>query len=171
MRFLSLILALAAVWPAFATTQAPINPVAGVRSAKLEWQVGEALSRNQRVVRRLFEGDAQRLAAFRRRLEATIQKRFSESGIQLSRDAKHTLVLGIWGQTADADHCQTSVALLEASFHDERLLDDPEHDSASIEVWSLTLLEVTDDATVERSLEAAVLHMLDDLLYRGTREE
>lgn len=35
----------------------------------------------------------------------------------------------------------------------------------------MTLLEVTDDATLERSLEAAVLHMLDDLLYRGTGEE
>lgn len=102
MRSLSLILALAAGWPAFATTHATINPVAGVRAAKLEWQMGNALSRNQRVARRLFEGDAERLAAFRRKLEAAIQKRLSESGIQLSRDAKHTLVLGIWGQTRTA---------------------------------------------------------------------
>ena len=102
--------------PLAATSARTVNPVAGVKTIKIEVVLGGPMSLANTSTSDLW-GSQLRADGFKRRLENSIAKRFAQSGITVDPAAKHTMMFGIWGRPLPNTACEdTSVALIEASF-------------------------------------------------------
>ena len=167
-RILLSLLILAFGGPLAATSARAVNPVAGVTTIKIEVVLGGPMSLDSTSTSDLW-GSQLRADGFKRRLENTIAKRFAQSGITVDPAAKHTMMFGIWGRPLSNAACEdTSVALIEGSFHDERKLDEPDYAGQSISTWGRSIIEVASDAALDEALEKAVLGLVAEVLHRGT---
>jgi hypothetical protein len=155
-----------------ATSLTTVNPVAGVSKFKIEISLGGPMHREVFYHADLFRGSRSRADAFQRRLRDAIAKRFAESGISLDSAAKHTMVVGIWGRSVTEVGCESlSVAVIEASFHDETVLADPAYQGDSIMTWGRNIIEIAPDDSLESSLESAVVQLASEILQRGTKKQ
>ena len=151
-----------------ATSARTVNPVAGVKTIKIEIVLGGPMTLDGNNTSDLW-GSTLRAGAVKRRLEDAIAKRFAQSAITVDPAAKHTMMFGIWGRPLSGTACEdTSVAVIEGTFHDERKLDEPDYAGQSIATWERSILEVAADASLEKALEKAVLELVADVLHRGT---
>jgi hypothetical protein len=157
--------------PLAANSARTVNPVAGVKTIKIEVTLGGPMSLDSNSTSDLW-GSPLRADAFKRRLEDAIAKRFAQSGITVNPAAKHTMMFGIWGRPLSGTACEdTSVALIEGSFHDERKLDEPNYAGQSIATWGRSIIEVASDAALDEALEKAVLELVAEVLRRGTGKD
>lgn len=170
-RILLALFILLVAGPLAATSARTANPVAGVKTIKIEIVLGGPMSRDSTSTSDLW-GSLLRADGFKRRLENAIAKRFAQSGITVDPAAKHTMMFGIWGRPLSGTACEdTSVALIEGSFHDERKLDEPNYAGQSISTWGRSIIEVASDATLDEALEQAVLELVAEVLHRGTGKD
>jgi hypothetical protein len=157
--------------PLAATSARTVNPVAGVKTIKVEVVLGGPMTLDSTSTPDLW-GSQLRARKFKRRLEDAIAKRFAQSGITVDPAAKHTMMFGIWGRPLLSTACEdTSVALIEGSFHDERKLDEPNYAGQSISTWGRAIIEVAPDAALDEALEKAVLELVAEVLHRGTGKD
>lgn len=170
-RILCSFLILMVAGPLAATSARTVNPVAGVKTIKIEVVLGGSMSLDSKRAPDLWES-LSRGEEFKRRLEEAIAKRFAQSGIAVDPAAKHTMMFGIWGRPLSGTACEdTSVALIEGSFHDERKLDEPNYAGQSISTWGHSVIEVASDAALDDTLEKAVLELVAEVLHRGTGKD
>jgi hypothetical protein len=156
----------------YATSLRTVNPVAGVKTFKIELSRGGPMHRDFANTTDLFRGSRVRGEAFERRVQESIAKKFAERGIVVDPAATHTMLIGIWGRPVTEANCEhLSVALIEASFHDERILSEPGYQGESTVTWGRNIIEVAPDEQLDASLEAAILQLADEVLERGTGKD
>jgi hypothetical protein len=155
-----------------ATSLRTVNPVAGVKKFKIEFSIGGPMHLDFANTTDLFRDSRLRAEAFERRVRDGIAKKFAERGIVVDPAATHTMLIGIWGRPITEANCeQLSVALIEASFHDERILSEPGYQGQSTVTWGRNLIEVASDEQLDDSLEAAILQLAGEVLQRGTGKD
>lgn len=170
-RVLCSLLILTVTGPLAATSARTVNPVAGVKTIKIEITLGGPMSLDSKSTSDLW-GSQLRAEGLERRLKDAVSKRFAQSGITVNPAAEHTMMFGIWGRPLSGTACEdTSVALIEASFHDETKLAEPNYAGESISTWSRSVIEVASDAALDEALEKAVLEMVAEVLHRGTGKD
>jgi hypothetical protein len=170
-RILRCLLAVIVAGPLGATSARTVNPVAGVKTIKIEVALGGPMSLDSRSTTDLW-GSQLRADGFKRRLENAIAKRFGQSAITVDPTAKHTMMFGIWGRPLSGTACEdTSVAFIEGSFHDETKLDQPDYAGQSNSTWGRSIIEVAPDVALEEALEKAVLELVAEVLHRGTGKD
>jgi len=145
-----------------------VSPVAGVKTFKIELFLGGPMHRDLANTTDLFRGSRLRGEVFEKRLRDSIAKKFAQHGIVTDPSATHTMLIGIWGRPVTETNCEhLSVALVEASFHDERILSEPGYQGESTVKWGRNIIEVAPDEQLDASLEAAILQLADEVLQRG----
>jgi hypothetical protein len=170
-RMLRCLLIFMVAGPLAATSARTVNPVAGVKTIKIEVALGGPMTLDSNSSPDLW-GSQLRAAGFKRRVVDSIARRFAQSGITVDPAAKHTMMFGIWGRPLSGTACEdTSVALIEGSFHDERKLDKPNYAGQSISTWGRSIIEVASDAALDEALEKAVLELVAEVLHRGTGKD
>ncbi len=156
----------------FATSVSKVNPVAGVSLAKVEINTGGPLTTEGSGALELFAHSIPRADAFEAAIRKRVTQQFEAHGIAVSPKAQHTLVLQFFGRPVHRDSLHGEyIALIEASFHDERRLADPNYCGASLELWGRSVLEVSSDSSLEQTLKSSVTALVDDLLRLGNSVE
>ena len=154
------------------TSQRMANPVAGLKTFKIELTLGGPMHRDSTNTADLFRGSGGRADAFELRVREAISKRFVRAGIVIDPGAKHTFLIGIWGRPITEGGCDNlTVAVIEASFHDERILDEPGYQGESTITWGRNIIEIATDESLEESLQTAILDLVEEVLERGTGDD
>src|SRR4051812_40427628 len=92
--------------PLCATSVRPVNPVAGVKTFKIELSLGGPMDRNFPNGRTLFRGSPSRAERFQERMRESLAKKFAARGIAVDPRAKHTLVVVVWGRPITESECE-----------------------------------------------------------------
>ena len=167
-RLLLTLLTLVMPFPLHANSARTVNPIAGVKTVKIEIALGGPMSLDSNITSDLW-GSQLRADAFERRMVDAIAQRFAAMGITVDPAAKYTMMFGIWGRPLVGTACEdVSVALIEGSFHDETKLDEPDYAGQSISTWGRSIIEVVPDKSLETALEKALLELVADVVHRGT---